>query len=136
MSARIPGQIQQRPRNPTTNTSPVAFPSGGFYGAGLYLAENARYSNDDRYVHHVAAAPSLFRRSARRQLLLCRAALGTPFDFGDVIDRSTKSLQKPPAESPGVLYDSVRGGPHRPTCSGPGDDDSAMFVLYDLAQVM
>ena len=125
--------MQQHPRNPTTNTSPVAFPSGGFYGAGLYLAEKARYSNDDRYVHHVAAAPSLLRRSARRQLLLCRAALGTPFDFGDVIDRDTT---QPPAESPGVLYDSVRGGPHRPTCSGPGDDDSAMFVLYDLAQVM
>ena len=81
----------------------------------------------------MAAAPSLFRRSARRQLLLCHVALGTPFDFGDVIDRDTT---KPPAESPGVLYDSVRGGPHRPTCSGPGDDDSAMFVLYDLAQVM
>ena len=80
-------------------------------------------------------AGARIRRSAYRQLLLCRAALGASFDFGDVIDGGTLSLTKPPVESPGVLYDSVRGGPHCPTCSGPGDDDSAMFVLYDLAQV-
>jgi hypothetical protein len=98
------------------------FARGGFYGPGLYLAGHARYSNHDQYVH---------RCQEHRQLLLCRAALGESFDFGEEIERD---LKKPPTESDGVLYDSVRGGPHRPTRSGAGDDDSPMFVLYDLAQ--
>jgi hypothetical protein len=98
------------------------FSSGGFYGPGLYLAEHARYSNHDQYVH---------RCQEHRQLLLCRAALGESFDFGEVTERD---LKKPPAESDGVLYDSVRGGPHHPKRSGAGPDDSPMFVLYDLAQ--
>ena len=33
-----------------------------------------------------------------------------------------------------MLYDSVRGGPHRPSHAGFGECDSAMVVLYDLAQ--
>ena len=75
----------------------------------------------------------MFRRE-RRQLLLVRAALGRSFDFGDHVGDDTRALKKPPEESPSVLYDSVRGGPHMPACSGPGDNDSVMFVLYDLAQ--
>ena len=91
----------------------------------------ARYSNDERYVHRAKRWRGSGARC--RQLLLCRAALGAAFDFGEAIDRD---VTKPPAESPGVLYDSVRGGPHRPTCAGPGDDDSPVFVLYDLTQVI
>jgi hypothetical protein len=106
------------------------FSRGGFYGPGLYLAEKARYSNDDRYVHQVPAG-TLGRRLAHRQLLLCRAVLGVSFDFGEIIDRD---LKKPPEESAGVLYDSVRGGPHQPRTAGAGDNDSPIFVLYDLAQ--
>ena len=45
-----------------------------------------------------------------------------------------RDLTKPPEEAPGKLFDSVKGGPHRPTSSGPGRNDSAMYVLYDLAQ--
>ena len=82
---------------------------------------------------HVLPADRLFRRE-RRQLLLMRAALGRVFDFGERVGADTRALKQPPEESPGVLYDSVRGGPHRPACAGPGDNDSAMFVLYDLAQ--
>jgi hypothetical protein len=106
------------------------FSKGGFYGPGLYLAEKARYSNDDRYVHQVPAGTLGCHRS-HRQLLLCRAALGVSFDFGEIVQ---KDLKKPPEESAGVLYDSVRGGPHRPGIAGSGDNDSPMFVLYDLAQ--
>jgi len=98
------------------------FARGGFYGPGLYLAERARYSNHDQYVH---------RCQEHCQLLLCRAALGESYDFGENIE---KDLKKPPTESVGVLYDSVRGGPHRPTKAGAGEDDSPMFVVYDLAQ--
>jgi hypothetical protein len=106
------------------------FSKGGFYGPGLYLAEKARYSNDDRYVHQVPAG-TLGRHRAYRQLLLCRAGLGVSFDFGEIVH---KDLKKPPEESAGVLYDSVRGGPHQPGIAGAGDNDSPMFVLYDLAQ--
>ena len=106
------------------------FSKGGFYGPGLYLAEKARYSNDDRYVHQVPGGTLGCHRS-HRQLLLCRAALGLSFDFGDDV---RKDLKKPPEESAGVLYDSVRGGPHQPRTAGAGDNDSPIFVLYDLAQ--
>ena len=61
-----------------------------------------------------------------------RTALGLAFEFpGDAVQ---KDLKQPPEESPGVLYDSVRGGPHRPTRAGRGADDSYMFVLYDTSQ--
>jgi hypothetical protein len=59
------------------------------------------------------------------------APLGESFDFGEAIHRDIK---RPPAESSGVFYDSVRGGPHRPSHTGVGDNDSPMFVLCDLAQ--
>jgi hypothetical protein len=102
------------------------FARSGFYGKGLYLAEQARYSAGPKYAH-CPAHPDV----RRRQLLLVRAAVGSAFDFGQAIDRD---LTKPPEQDTGVLYDSVQGGPHRPTVAGPGPDDSSMVVLYDLAQ--
>jgi hypothetical protein len=63
------------------------------------------------------------------------------FDFGEETDVKRKI---PPKESVGVLYDSVRGGPHRPPHSfrttldlsrDSGDYESTpFFVLYDLAR--
>jgi hypothetical protein len=110
------------------------FSRGGFYGAGLYLAERAIYSNDDKYVHcctTVDVRPVRPRTVRVRQLLLCRAALGKWHDYRDKIK---PDLKMPPTEGGGVLYDSVRGGPHQPTRQGAGDNESRMFVLYDLAQ--
>eukprot|EP00729_Bicosta_minor_P008334 gene8334-25276_t len=101
------------------------FSSAGFYGRGLYLAKKAQYS-DASYVH----CPD-HPDTRRRQLVLVRAAVGTPVDFEDRIDRT---LTKPPEEAPGKLFDSVKGGPHRPKKSGAGANDSVMVVLYDLAQ--
>lgn len=101
------------------------FSSAGFYGRGLYLAEKAQYS-DASYVH----CPD-HPDTRRRQLVLVRAAVGTPVDFEDRIDRT---LTKPPEEAPGKLFDSVKGGPHQPKKRGPGCNDSTMYVLYDLAQ--
>ena len=68
----------------------------GAYGTGVYLAERAIYSNDDQYVHRFKGPSGL------RQLLLCRAALGVWFDFGEETDVKRKI---PPKESVGVLYD-------------------------------
>jgi serine/threonine protein kinase len=110
------------------------FSRGGFYGAGLYLAERARYSNHDQYVHRCTTVDvRQVRPSTKRvrQLLLCRAALGVSYPFDE---KTNKDLKMPPTEGGGVLYDSVCGGPHQPTRAGAGDNDSRMFVLYDLAQ--
>jgi hypothetical protein len=111
------------------------FSTTGSYGSGLYLAERARYSNHDEYVHRYKGPYGLC------QLLLCRPALGVWFDFGEETDVKGKL---PPKESVGELYDSVRGGPHRPQHSfrttldlshDSGDDDSSpFFVLYELAR--
>jgi hypothetical protein len=111
------------------------FSSEGAYGTGLYLAECARYSNHDQYVHRFKGP------YGPRQLLLCRAAFGVWFDYGE---ETNKTLKFPPKESDNVWYDSVRGGPHRPTRSvrvtpdlsrEAGDGDSSpMFVLYDTGR--
>ena len=94
------------------------------------MAEKAQYSDGDAdrsYVH----CPNYPDKSVR-QILLVRAAVGLPKVYtGSDID---KNLSKPPEEAPGKLFDSVKGGPHRPATSGPGAKDSAMYVLYDLAQ--
>lgn len=106
------------------------FSSGGFYGRGMYLAEHARYSAESKYVHCPDPTDPLLR-----QLLLVRAAVGEARDYGHEIHRK---LSKPPRQeflqNAGLLFDSVKGGPHRPHKAGPGKDDSVMFVLYDLAQ--
>ena len=70
-----------------------------------------------------------------KQLLVCSAVLGKSKDFGAVVNEETKKLSKPPEETPGVLFESVRGGPHQPERSGPGKDDARFAVVYDTAQV-
>ena len=114
------------------------FARRSFYGRGLYLAEKARYSNGDarkRYVYYPDHPDT-----RRRQLLLVRAAVGLPHDYGIRVDaeenrQGTRHLTKPPLEeASGKLFDSVKAGPHRPGHSGPGANDSGMVVLYDLAQ--
>ena len=100
----------------------------GFYGKGIYLAEHARYSNGG-YFHKDGA-------TGRRQLLLVKAACGRPKEYGmrthqsfnpasDLVDkaRSTPKVQ--------VVFDSVRGGPHR----SAGNQASRMYVLYRNTQV-
>ena len=85
------------------------------YYLNHYLNHLESPLNHNKYVHPC---------QGHRQLLLCRTTLGV----------SSTYLGPPPTQSDGVLYDSVRGGPHRPTKSGAGDNDSPMFGLYNLAQ--
>ncbi|EOD29032.1 hypothetical protein EMIHUDRAFT_113916 [Emiliania huxleyi CCMP1516] len=108
------------------------FSSAAFYGRGVYLAAKARYSNGDEdrtYVFY----PDYPDRELR-QLLLLRAAVGVSKDFGSLVSEKTRNLTKPPEQSPGVLFDSVQGGPHRPSRAGEGSCDSTMVVMYDLTQ--
>ena len=71
-----------------------------------------------------------------RSLLLVRAALGKIYDYESVVNDETQALKMPPKDTrSGLLYDSVQGGPHRPSQSGPGERNSVIWVVYETAQV-
>ena len=109
----------------------------GFYGAGTYLAENAAYPIGGRFAHRLTG-----HGGARMQLLLVRAAVGTPQELDVQVSAKTRAMRMPGERSdmPGEYYNSVRAGPHRPFCSGPddggdGDDASIVFVVYRSEQM-
>ncbi|EOD32240.1 hypothetical protein EMIHUDRAFT_202897 [Emiliania huxleyi CCMP1516] len=83
------------------------FSKGGFYGQGIYLAEDPSYP--------IGGRPP----SARG-------------DEGDA--HADVRIEGPPR----LLYDSVRGGPHRPFVSGGGEngcDASIVHVVYESRQM-
>ena len=79
------------------------FSSEGFYGRGLYLADQARYSDGDGGRSY--AFYPRYPDRAERQLLLVRAAVGEAHDYGGVTYPSGENepLTQPPEQSPGVL---------------------------------
>lgn len=90
------------------------------------MAEKARYSNAS-YVYE--------DEDGVRHMILGRCFVGVSHDFGTAIDRS---LREPPETSEGstrLAACSVKGGPHQPSQSGPGGNDSVMYVFYDHYQV-
>jgi hypothetical protein len=106
--------------------------AGGLYGQGTYLAERAAYS-DHSYAHSVCDLLQL-RPPLFRQLLLTRAAIGCPKQYGRQIDRD---LRVPPVDRSlpsGGRFDSVHAGPHFPRGACDSDSDkraaSMMYVLY------
>ena len=114
--------------------------SKGFYGKGIYLAEHARYSNGDKNGNTGRDYFTANPETGERELLLVLATCGHSKEFGDRIkkslnpatdlkddERSTKRIE--------IRYDSVRGGPHRPSISGRGDNDSEIYVVYDNRSV-
>eukprot|EP00966_Prymnesium_polylepis_P125612 2904193-Prymnesium_polylepis.2 len=111
--------------------------AGGFYGYGVYLAEDAAYPVGGRYAHRVSGTAG-----QRVELLCVRAALGCQQDLGSTIDETTRALRMPGIRSEGppvVRFDSVRGGPHRPFASGQGDDGldaTHVHVVYDSRQLL
>jgi hypothetical protein len=113
-----------------------AFSSGGFYGRGVYLAEDPGYQIGGRYAHFVSG------HSGRRlQLILVRAALGVQQEMRTRINPETQKMTMPGVRSDGpprVLYDSVRAGPHRPFQSGTGESGlnaSIIHVVYERLQL-
>ena len=58
------------------------FASKGFYGKGVYLAEQAAYSDHSKYRHELRG-----RYGKRRQLLLVRAVIGRFKEYGRHTDR-------------------------------------------------
>jgi len=109
------------------------FSSGGFYGLGIYLAQEASYPLGGGYAHRVAGSGG-----TRLQLLLVRANLGTQQDLGQRIDSSTRAMKMPDARSDGGRFHSVRAGPHRPFLSGTVEsslDASVIHVVYESRQL-
>ena len=100
-------------------TSPEGFMveasrSDAFYGQGNYLADKARYSH-----HYAHKLPSADGQAMHRQLLLVNVLCGVSKEYtGSAIDRGMGRTVLP------SQFDSVRGGPHRPSRAGPGEDDS------------
>ena len=115
------------------------FSNGGFYGHGIYLAEDPAYPIGGRYVHR------LDPHGRRMELLVVRAALGCQQEMGgsNRISQATRQMRmpdlRPDGPHPAARYDSVRGGPHRPYVSGTGDsglDASIVHVVYDSRQCL
>ena len=108
---------------------------GGFCGAGIYLAESPAYPIGGRYAHRVAGFGG-----GRVQLLLMRAACGTPQELGTRVDAETRAMRMPGQRPDGQAYDSVRAGPHRPFRAGTSSDDdgdatSIVHVLFESQQM-
>jgi len=111
------------------------FSKGGFYGHGVYLAEDASYVIGGRYAHRMAGSGG-----TRMQLLLVHANLGMQ-ELGQPVDRTTKAMRMPDVRSdgpPGARFESVRAGPHRPFQSGTAEssiDASMIHVVYESRQL-
>lgn len=119
------------------------FSHGGFYGQGIYLADEPSYPIGGRFAHRIAGS-----RGRRMELIVVRAALGTPQEMGQRITSETRAMRMPgvrvhegdggTSSAPRVLYDSVRAGPHRPFLSGQGEngcDASIIHVVYEARQL-
>lgn len=107
------------------------FSNSGFYGRGLYLADDASYSDCNKEKTYAYED-----KDGTRGLLIVCAVLGNACDYAEKIDRDLRMPPKDPAT--GLLYDSVQGGPHRPHKRGLGDTGepaSIIRVVYDIGQV-
>lgn len=101
----------------------------GFYGSGIYFACKSRYPHYGDYVYKDP-------QTSVRAIIACKVAVGSAHEAGTNIYRETRL---PPhvrgAAASGVRYDSIKGGPHRPSTAGPGNNDSEMYVVYNNEQV-
>ncbi|EOD39742.1 hypothetical protein EMIHUDRAFT_125620, partial [Emiliania huxleyi CCMP1516] len=89
-----------------------------------------------RYAHRISGSGG-----SRVQLLIVKAALGSQQEMGQRISAETKAMRMPDVRvegPPRLLYDSVRGGPHRPFVSGGGENGcnaSIVHVVYESRQM-
>ncbi len=67
-------------------------------------------------------------------LLLVNVLRGEPLKTSEVW--RGQGIQSVVEGKLGRQYDSVEGGPHRPTQAGPGEDDSVIYVVYHASQVL
>jgi hypothetical protein len=107
-----------------------------FYSRGVYFALRSRYS------HHYAYRSSDLEGTLPAadgpfyHLLLVSVLRGAMKKQPD--PWSKEERQRPGAGrlALGDEFDSVEGGPHRPSHAGPGEDDSLVCVVYKSSQAM
>jgi hypothetical protein len=109
--------------------------SQGFYLQGSYTAEQASYSHHERYVYRSSDVEGreANKNGAYHHLLLVKVLRGNPLKTSEVWKGKHFSYSQ---SQLGQEYDSVEGGPHRPLTSGPGADDSIIYVVYDPGQCL
>lgn len=110
---------------------------GGCFGRGVYLAEEPAYLIWGQRAHRL-----LGYGGRRLQLLVVRAALGTPQSLGPCGDATTEAMTMPGVRlvgPPRVLFGSVRAGPacHAlDSCAPVGlPETSVIYVCYDARQM-
>ena len=116
----------------------------GFYGQGSYTAWQASYSHNGRYVYRSSDEEGLNYDAKGKyfHLLLVRVLLGNPLKTTEVWKQKDRTDFSAVQDKLGDDYDSVVGGPHRPTLSGPysaqqpGNDDSIIYVVYRETQCL
>ena len=109
--------------------------SEGFYLQGSYTAEQASYSHHERYVYRSSdeEGEQPDKDGKYFHLLLVNVLRGEPLKTSEVWRGKDFGYADGKL---GEEYDSVEGGPHRPTLSGPGEDDSVIYVVYHASQVL
>jgi len=113
----------------------------GFYGQGNYSAHQASYSHHERYVYRSSDAEGDHRDAGGQyfHLLLVNVLRGNPLKTTEVWQGAGFGAVQGKL---GEEFDSVEGGPHRPTLSGPytararGSDDSVIYVTYHASQCL
>ena len=107
----------------------------GFYLQGSYTAQHASYSHHERYVYRSADEEGKRpdKNGAYHHLLLVKVLRGNPLKTKEVWKDKDFSHRR---RQLGEDYDSVEGGPHRPLHSGPGADDSIIYVVYHPSQCL
>ena len=115
----------------------------GFYLQGFYTAQQASYSHHPRFVYRSSDLDGQTHASTGvyHHLLLVRVLRGVPLRDANTWrgcshQDTGRDFAEVYAAMLGSEYDSVEGGPHRPTAAGPGVDDSLIYVLYHPSQVL
>jgi hypothetical protein len=107
----------------------------GFYGMGSYFAEQASYSDHNKYMYRSSDMEGLHQcdTGKYRHLLLVNVLRGNPLKTSEIWEgEAFGSVQS----KLGDAFDSVEGGPHRPKVAGTGKDDSVMYVVYHPCQCL
>jgi len=116
-----------------------------FYQQGTYSAYQSSYSHHKNYVYRSSDIEGLRYDAAGKyfHLMLVNVLRGTPLKTTEVWCTTQKGTDFNTVQGKlGQDYDSVEGGPHQPTVSGPYTgrelvtDESIIYVVYSEAQCL
>jgi len=116
-----------------------------FYQQGTYSAYQSSYSHHKNYVYRSSDIDGLYHDAAGKyfHLMLVNVLRGTPLKTKEVWCTPKKGTDFDTVQGKlGQVYDSVEGGPHQPTVSGPYTgrelvtDESIIYVVYSGTQCL